>query len=65
MHDKKRRLEYWRIVRKVQEDNQNNPNIPPKAIVGGKPARKNSSESSSDSFVKPLKPTLIKERFLD
>lgn len=62
MHDKKRRLEYWRVVKKVELDNKNNPNDPPKAIVGGKPARRNSSDSSSESKINP---NYVKERFLD
>jgi hypothetical protein len=36
MHDKKRKSEYWRIVRKIEDENKKNPNKPPKEVVGEK-----------------------------
>ena len=33
-HDKKRRLEYFRIAKMIEIENQNNPDKPPKGIVG-------------------------------
>lgn len=34
MHDKKRRLEFFRIAKVIEEENKKNPNKPPKGIVG-------------------------------
>ena len=36
-HDKKRRIEYYRIARMIDEENRNNPDKPPKGIVGDSP----------------------------
>ncbi|CAD8105930.1 unnamed protein product [Paramecium sonneborni] len=36
-HDKKRRVEYYRIKRIIEEENRKNPNKPKKAIVGDQP----------------------------
>ncbi|CAD8179471.1 unnamed protein product [Paramecium pentaurelia] len=36
-HDKRRRIEYYRIKRIIEEENRNNPNKPKKAIVGDSP----------------------------
>lgn len=36
-HDKKRRLEYFRIAKLIAEENKNNPDKPPKGIVGESP----------------------------
>ena len=33
-HDRKRRLEYFRIARMIEDENKNNPDKPPKGIVG-------------------------------
>lgn len=33
-HDRKRRLEYFRIAKMIEEENKNNPDKPPKGIVG-------------------------------
>ncbi|CAK63154.1 unnamed protein product (macronuclear) [Paramecium tetraurelia] len=36
-HDKKRRIEYFRIKRMIEKDNKSNPNQPKKKIVGEEP----------------------------
>ena len=36
-HDKKRRIEYHRIARKIEDENRLNPDKPPKGIVGDHP----------------------------
>lgn len=36
-HDKKRRIEYFRISKEIENENRNNPNKPPKGIVGDRP----------------------------
>ncbi|CAK57278.1 unnamed protein product (macronuclear) [Paramecium tetraurelia] len=36
-HDKKRRLEYYRIAKLISNENKNNPDKPPKGIVGDSP----------------------------
>ncbi|KAM3128073.1 hypothetical protein pb186bvf_019836 [Paramecium bursaria] len=36
-HDKKRRIEYYKIVKIIEEENRKNPQKPKKAIVGDKP----------------------------
>lgn len=46
-HDKKRRYEYYRIARVIEEENQKNPQKPPKGIVGDKPNLR--TESSEDA----------------
>lgn len=43
-HDKKRKIEFFRISKLIDEENRNNPNKPPKGIVGDVPPR-NSEES--------------------
>ncbi|CAD8177956.1 unnamed protein product [Paramecium octaurelia] len=40
-HDKRRRIEYYRIKRIIEEENRNNPNKPKKAIVGDSPQEDN------------------------
>lgn len=37
-HDKRRRLEYFRIAKMIEDENRNNPDKPPKGIVGDSPA---------------------------
>lgn len=44
-YDKKRKFEYYRIARLIEEENKNNPTRPPKGIVGEKPSPANSHES--------------------
>ena len=41
-YDKKRKYEYYRIARLIEEENKNNPNQPPKGIVGERPSPANS-----------------------
>jgi hypothetical protein len=36
-YDEKRKFEYFKIVKIIEEENQKNPNKPPKGIVGDKP----------------------------
>lgn len=36
-YDKKRRYEYYRIARIIEEENNRNPNGPPKCIIGERP----------------------------
>ena len=36
-HDKKRRLEYFRIAKLISDENKKNPDKPPKGIVGDSP----------------------------
>lgn len=36
-HDRKRRMEYFKIVRIIENENKNNPDKPPKGIVGDSP----------------------------
>lgn len=36
-HDKKRRIDYYRISRAIEDENKRNPDRPPKGIVGDKP----------------------------
>ena len=45
-HDKKRRIEYYRIAKLIEEENRNNPSRPPKGIVGDKPGLKTSQSES-------------------
>ncbi len=47
-HDKKRRIEYYRIAKVIEDENKKNPNRPPQGIVGDKPQAK-STESSVDT----------------
>ncbi|CAK71054.1 unnamed protein product (macronuclear) [Paramecium tetraurelia] len=53
-YDKKRKLEYYKIQRQIEYENRNNPNRPPKGIVGDKPIETQTtpqSESSNDSTI--------------
>ena len=38
MHDKKRKIEYFRIAKLIEEENKKNPTKPPKVIAGDVPA---------------------------
>jgi hypothetical protein len=51
VHDKKRKIEYWKIVKRVEEENKKNPHRPPKNIIGDKPKERSSSESQKSSMV--------------
>ena len=46
-HDRKRRLEYFRIAKMIDEENNKNPDKPPKGIVGDKPEDARESENVS------------------
>lgn len=48
-HDHKRRLEYFRIARMIDQENQNNPDLPPKGIVGDSPALVRESENFTEN----------------
>ena len=41
-YDKKRKFEYHRISKLIEDENKKNPNRPPKGIVGDKPSPVNS-----------------------
>jgi hypothetical protein len=44
-HDRKRRLEYFRIAKMIDDENHQNPDKPPKGIVGDKPDDARDSEN--------------------
>ena len=44
-HDRKRRLEYFRIARLIEVENKQNPDKPPKGIVGDSPLLVRESEN--------------------
>ncbi|CAD8123230.1 unnamed protein product [Paramecium sonneborni] len=44
-YDKKRKYDYFRIAKMIEEENKLNPNKPPKGIVGERPSPANSQES--------------------
>ncbi|CAD8122402.1 unnamed protein product [Paramecium sonneborni] len=46
--DKKRKYEYYRIAHLIEEENKNNPNRPPKGIVGERPSPANSQETQKE-----------------
>jgi hypothetical protein len=50
-HDKKRRIEYFRIARDIEEENKKNPDKPPKGIVGDKPEVKRESQENTPCSV--------------
>ncbi|CAD8121622.1 unnamed protein product [Paramecium sonneborni] len=47
-YDKKRKYEYYRISRLIEEENKKNPNKPPKGIVGERPSPANSQETQKE-----------------
>ncbi|CAD8105711.1 unnamed protein product [Paramecium primaurelia] len=47
-YDKKRKYEYYRIARLIEEENKKNPNRPPKGIVGEQPSPANSQETQKE-----------------
>ncbi|CAD8122587.1 unnamed protein product [Paramecium sonneborni] len=47
-YDKKRKYEYYRIARLIEEENKKNPNRPPKGIVGERPSPANSQETQKE-----------------
>ncbi len=48
-HDRKRRVEYFRIAKLIEEENKNNPDKPPKGIVGDSPPPGRESENFTDN----------------
>lgn len=48
-HDKKRRYDYYRIAQLIEEENEKNPNRPPKGIVGEKPPLRTNESSGQRS----------------
>jgi hypothetical protein len=44
-YDKKRKYDYYRIAKLIEEENKKNPQKPPKGIVGERPSPVNSQES--------------------
>ncbi|CAD8111891.1 unnamed protein product [Paramecium sonneborni] len=46
--DKKRKYEYYRIAHLIEEENKQNPNRPPKGIVGERPSPVNSQETQKE-----------------
>ncbi|CAK63889.1 unnamed protein product (macronuclear) [Paramecium tetraurelia] len=46
-HDKKRRLEYFRIAKLIAQENKNNPDKPPKGIVGDSPMPQSSQQMTA------------------
>jgi hypothetical protein len=65
MHDKKRKLDYWKIVRRIEEENRQNPSKPPKGIVGDRPIRRNPSSESSQESAMAILPERILEKLLE
>jgi hypothetical protein len=49
-YDKKRKFEYHRISKLIEDENKKNPNRPPKGIVGDKPSPVNSQEGEDDEW---------------
>jgi len=47
-HDKKRRFEYYKIAKMIEEENKHNPNRPPKGIVGDKPVQLYTDETENE-----------------
>ena len=47
-HDKKRRIEYYRIAEIIEEENKKNPKRPPKGIVGDRPDNLETESSLQD-----------------
>lgn len=50
MHDKKRRVEFYRIAKIIEEENKKNPSQPPKGIVGEAPPPLNTDESGEEAL---------------
>ncbi|CAD8116942.1 unnamed protein product [Paramecium sonneborni] len=48
-YDKKRKYEYYRIAKLIEDENKKNPHKPPKGIVGDKPSPLNSQESNENN----------------
>lgn len=52
-YDKKRKFEYYRIARLIEDENKLNPDRPPKGIVGERPSPINSLEAEEEEDSKP------------
>ncbi|KAM3131147.1 hypothetical protein pb186bvf_016727 [Paramecium bursaria] len=48
-YDKKRKFEYYRIAKLIEEENKKNPQRPPKGIVGDRPSPVNSQDSDTEN----------------
>ncbi|CAD8187916.1 unnamed protein product [Paramecium octaurelia] len=47
-YDKKRKIEYYRIAKIIDQENKNNPHRPPKGIIGERPSPLNSQLSQAN-----------------
>jgi hypothetical protein len=52
-YDKRRKFEYYRIARLIEEENKMYPDRPPKGIVGEKPSPVNSLEADEEDVQRP------------
>lgn len=69
-YDRKRRIEYFRITKLIENENKQNPDKPPKGIVGDSPVIVRESEnvttpSQDSSVTESIKKKLQKEKILD
>lgn len=53
-YDKRRKFEYYRIAKLIEEENKKNPDRPPKGIVGERPSPVNSLEEDDEEPMKPM-----------
>lgn len=59
MHDKKRRIEFYRIAKIIDEENKKNPDKPPKGIVGDIPAPNTEESGMDENNSGPKEPKVI------
>ncbi|CAD8122445.1 unnamed protein product [Paramecium sonneborni] len=64
-HDKKRRLEYFRIAKLIANENKNNPDKPPKGIVGDSPLPQSSQQMTVQEASSSDEPISKCEKILD
>ncbi|CAD8122540.1 unnamed protein product [Paramecium sonneborni] len=64
-HDKKRRLEYFRIAKLIAQENKNNPDKPPKGIVGDSPMPQSSHQVTAQEPSSSDEPMSKCEKILD
>ncbi|CAD8195962.1 unnamed protein product [Paramecium pentaurelia] len=64
-HDKKRRLEYFRIAKLIAQENKNNPDKPPKGIVGDSPMPQSSQQVTAQDPSSSEEPMSKCEKILD
>ncbi|CAD8111802.1 unnamed protein product [Paramecium sonneborni] len=64
-HDKKRRLEYFRIAKLIANENKNNPDKPPKGIVGDSPLPQSSQQMTAQEASSSDEPISKCEKILD